>query len=132
MSSYIQNYAGAAVLWIVVACGKSKEPERSPAPPPPAVMVASIDAAVIADAADNVATPCTAESVRAARKQAEAHVKAGAVAAAIELLERSCRYQAAPDSVTDEAAWATSDLAFAYYKAAASRTASRSRRRRGA
>ena len=78
-------------------------------------MVAVADAMTV----DAAPIACTVEAIKAARKQADAHVKAGAYAAAIALLDSdTCLLDAdQPAPLQAQIAWRMSDLSFAYYKA---------------
>src|SRR5512139_1730319 len=118
------------VCLLLVACDKSSKPAPAPAPGSASAVVApaAVDAAVvaIADAAavdattvDAAPIACTAPAIGQARKEAEAHVKAGRYDAAIALLDsESCYLEMdQPDALKLQIAWRLSDLAFAYYKA---------------
>lgn len=117
----------ALALLLLVACDKSSKP----APPAPgsasaavapvdgAVVVAVADATIDATTVDAAPIACTAQAIGQARKEAEAHVKAGRFDEAIKLLDsESCYLEMdQPDPLKLQIAWRLSDLAFAYYKA---------------
>ena len=116
------------VTLLLVACDKKSGPKPvegsgSPVVAPvlaDAMVVALADAAVDAGVTvDAAPTDCTAAAIGAARKQADAHLKAGSYDAAIALLRGdSCYLQQDQDAALQaQIAWRLSDLSFAYYKA---------------
>lgn len=114
------------VLTILAACDKSSssQPTPKPAVAPIVTDAGTVDAVVaVADAAaptvDAAPIACTTAALKAARKQAEAHVKAAQYDAAIALLQADgCYLDGDQDAaLQQQIAWRISDLAFAYYKA---------------
>ena len=117
------------LLILLIACDKPSKPAPAPAPGSASAAVAPIDAATVvavADAAladaitiDAAPIACTAQAIGQARKEAEAHVKAGRFDEAIKLLDGGTCYleMDQPDPLKLQIAWRLSDLAFAYYKA---------------
>jgi hypothetical protein len=116
------------VLWLLAACDKSSSPKPAEGSGSAVVAPVAADAAVVAlaDAAvdagatvDAAPIACTAAAIGTARKQADAHVKAGSYDAAIALLRGDSCYLEADqtDALKSQIAWRLSDLSFAYYKA---------------
>jgi hypothetical protein len=111
------------VLLGLVACDKSSSHQSPPASKPAAApivadagVVAIVDAAPAVDAAP---IACEVAALKAARKQADAYVKAGQYDAAIALLQPDGCYLEDEQSqaLHEQIAWRISDLAYAYYKA---------------
>jgi hypothetical protein len=116
------------VLLLLVACDKKTAPKPAEGSGSPTVAPVSADAAVVAIAdagldagatVDAAAIACTAAAIGQARKQADAHVKAGNFDAAIALLQDDGCYlqEEQPAPLKEQIAWRLSDLSFAYFKA---------------
>jgi hypothetical protein len=128
-----QAFVILAAFTLAGACDRSPRPPPSatgsgsgsgsavvaPATLDAALVVALADAGLDAPTVDAAPIACTAAAIGAARKEADAQVKAGKYDAAIALLRGDSCYLA-PDqaeALQAQIAWRLSDLSFAYYKA---------------